>query len=71
IYRQLVDWRLKHWKSDWRAMWPSYGPKSLISDSDLEALDNRPTRILSMEDMQKYTHIAHWSELSEPLFNAI
>ncbi|KAJ7356530.1 ATP-dependent DNA helicase [Mycena albidolilacea] len=71
IYRQLVDWRLKHWKSDWRAMWPSYGPKSLISDSDLEALANRPTRILSMEDMQKYTHIAHWSELSEPLFNAI
>ncbi|KAJ7312732.1 hypothetical protein DFH08DRAFT_1043981 [Mycena albidolilacea] len=26
----------EHWKEEWRTQWPSYGPKSLISDSGLE-----------------------------------
>jgi superfamily II DNA helicase RecQ len=68
---KLVEWRLQHWRSNWRTKWPSYGHKALISDSDLETLANRPTKLFSVEEMRKYTHIVHWSELSEPLFEAI
>ncbi|KAJ7908414.1 P-loop containing nucleoside triphosphate hydrolase protein [Mycena leptocephala] len=68
---KLLEWRLQHWRSNWRVKWPSYGPKTLVSDSDLETLANRPTKIFSVEEMRKYTHIVHWSELSEPLFEAI
>ncbi|KAJ7245499.1 P-loop containing nucleoside triphosphate hydrolase protein [Mycena rebaudengoi] len=68
---KLVEWRLQHWRSNWRTKWPSYGPKALISDSDLETLANRPTKLFSVEEMRKYTHIVHWFELSEPLFEAI
>ncbi|KAF8174364.1 hypothetical protein K438DRAFT_1544712, partial [Mycena galopus ATCC 62051] len=51
IFRRLVEWRLECWKNDWRLTWPSYGPKTLISDSDLETLANRPTKILSVEEI--------------------
>ncbi|KAJ6626327.1 hypothetical protein B0H10DRAFT_1748616, partial [Mycena sp. CBHHK59/15] len=71
VYKKLVAWRLEHWCSDWRERWPSYGPKTLISDSDLEDLAKHTSKIFCVEDMRRYTHIVHWSELSEPLFNAI
>ncbi|KAF8214487.1 hypothetical protein K438DRAFT_1749598 [Mycena galopus ATCC 62051] len=68
---QLLAWRLQHWKVYWRRDWPSYGPKNLISDSDLETRANRPTKLSSLEDVQKYTRIVHWSQLGQPLFEAI
>ncbi|KAJ6536866.1 P-loop containing nucleoside triphosphate hydrolase protein [Mycena capillaripes] len=38
MYQRLIDWRLQHWRNDWRDGWPSYGPNSLIPDSDLDNL---------------------------------
>ncbi|KAJ7156077.1 ATP-dependent DNA helicase [Mycena crocata] len=71
IYDKLVQWRLQEWKWNWRDSWPSYGPKTLIPDSDLEDLAKHTSKIFCAEDMRQYTHIVHWSELSIPLFGAI
>jgi hypothetical protein len=71
IYLQLISWRLEHWRSDWRTQWPSYGPKSLISDSDLEDLAKHTSKISAVDDMLPYTHIVHWDDLSVPLFAEI
>lgn len=71
IYDALVLWRLEHWRSNWREQWPSYGPKSLITDSDLEDLSKHTHKILAVQDMRPYTHIVHWDDLSQPLFDKI
>ncbi|KAJ7929840.1 hypothetical protein B0H13DRAFT_1477350, partial [Mycena leptocephala] len=71
ILGRLIEWRLREWKDYWMDDWPGYGPKSLISDSDLEILANRPTKISSTENIQKYTRIVHWSQLTQPLFDVI
>ncbi|KAJ7741732.1 P-loop containing nucleoside triphosphate hydrolase protein [Mycena metata] len=71
IFKKLVSWRLAHWRSDWCHNWPSYGPKSLVSDSDLEDLAAHTSKIFSVEDMRRYTHILHWTDLSIPLFEAL
>lgn len=71
IYIKLIDWRLNHWRVFWRDSWPSYGPKSLIPDSDLQELANHTSKIFCIEDMRRYTHIVHWADISPPLFEAI
>jgi hypothetical protein len=71
IYNKLIDWRLEHWKNHWREDWPNYGPKSLISDSDLEEIAKRTSKIFSVEDLKHYTHIVHWAALSPHLFDAV
>ncbi|KAJ7626743.1 hypothetical protein B0H17DRAFT_963245 [Mycena rosella] len=71
IYNKLVAWRLVHWRQYWKQRWPSYGPKSLIPDSDLEDLSTHTSKIFCIEDMRRYTHIAHWLDLSPSLFDAL
>ncbi|KAJ7048515.1 ATP-dependent DNA helicase [Mycena amicta] len=71
IFDKLVLWRLEHWWMNWRDGWPSYGPKSLVSDSDLENLAAHAAKIFSVEDMRHYTHILHWTKLSTPLFDRL
>ncbi|KAJ7017267.1 hypothetical protein C8F04DRAFT_881318, partial [Mycena alexandri] len=71
IYQALVQWRLKHWRDHWREEWPSYGPKSLVSDADLNDLTNHVGALNCVDDMLPFTHILHWAEISELLFEAI
>jgi hypothetical protein len=71
IYEMFLEWRKTHWREEWRARWPSYGPKSLISDADLEDVAKHAAKISSVEDLRQYTHIVHWSTLAPPLFNAV
>jgi hypothetical protein len=71
IYNNLIDWRLEHWKTYWRDEWPSYGPKSLISDSDLEEIAKHTSKIFSTDDLKHYTHIVHWAAISPHLFKAV
>ncbi|KAJ6465271.1 ATP-dependent DNA helicase [Mycena sanguinolenta] len=71
IYQELVLWRLKHWREFWRDEWPSYGPKCLISDADLNELANHAGSLRCTDDMLAFTHILHWEQLSEPLFEAV
>ncbi|KAJ7750919.1 ATP-dependent DNA helicase [Mycena maculata] len=68
VYHRLIQWRLQHWRSDWRDRWPSYGPKALIPDSDLEDLAKHTSKIFSVEDMRQYTHIVHWSFVGSLIF---
>ncbi|KAJ6584522.1 hypothetical protein B0H19DRAFT_1015076 [Mycena capillaripes] len=71
INNKLVAWRLQHWRSAWRDKWPSYGPKTLIPDSDLVTLAAHTTKIFCIEDMCLHTHIVHWAELSPYLFETL
>ena len=71
IYEQLMKWRLHHWQEKWRLEWPCYGPKSLISDADLENVAKHAGTITSIDHLQPLTHIIHWSQLAEPLFHAV
>ncbi|KAJ7624217.1 ATP-dependent DNA helicase [Mycena polygramma] len=63
IYTKLV--------SNWKVDYPSYGPKTLIPDSDLEDLAAHTSKIFCVEDMRRYTHIVHWADLSTPLFDIL
>jgi hypothetical protein len=65
IYEELVKWRLCHWQEKWHLEWPCYGPKSLISDTDLENVAKHAGTITST-----YPHHS-WSQLADPLFNAV
>ncbi|KAK6966295.1 P-loop containing nucleoside triphosphate hydrolase protein, partial [Favolaschia claudopus] len=71
IYNKLVEWRLDHWKQYWKDDWPNYGPKSLVSDSDLNEISTHTSKIFTVQDLQNYTHIVHWAQLSTPLFIAV
>jgi hypothetical protein len=71
IYEELVKWRLCHWREKWRLEWPCYGPKSLISDADLENVAKHAGTITSIDHLRPLTHIIHWSQLADPLFNAV
>jgi hypothetical protein len=71
IYKELISWRLKMWQEEWRSKWPAYGPKSLISDVDLEDISKHAGSITTLDDLVARTHIIHWSFLARPLFNAI
>ncbi|KAJ7689903.1 hypothetical protein B0H17DRAFT_832241, partial [Mycena rosella] len=59
------------WRQYWKEMWPSYGPKTLIPDSDLEDLSKHISKIFCIEDMRRYTRIVHWSYISPSLFEAL
>jgi hypothetical protein len=52
----LVKWRLQHWKNDWRDGWPSYGPCSLIPDSDLDNLAKHAGKIESVDNLIPLVH---------------
>ncbi|KAJ6491772.1 hypothetical protein C8R47DRAFT_942596, partial [Mycena vitilis] len=71
IYQELVRWRLKLWRDYWRDDWPSYGPKCLVLDVDLNELAKHAGSLHSVDDMLPLTHIIHWEDISEPLFAAL
>jgi hypothetical protein len=71
ILKELMEWRLTHWQDHWRERWPNYGPKSLISDADLENVAKHAGAVHTVDDLRPFTHIIHWSALSEPLFGAV
>ena len=72
VYNELKQWRLEIWEKDWRDDWPSYGPKTLVSDCDLECISNRAgSSIFTIKDVRRYTHIIHWPELGVPLMDAL
>jgi hypothetical protein len=71
IIERLMQWRLQHWKDNWMERWPNYGPKTLVSDSDLEDVAKHQHKIKNTEDLKRYTHIVHWNDLSLPLLTSL
>jgi hypothetical protein len=72
ITEHLKKWRLTLWQAEWREKWPSYGPKALVNDVDLENLANRAgSSVFILDDIRKHTRVVHWSELSGPLLTAL
>ncbi|KAJ7506316.1 hypothetical protein B0H11DRAFT_1707264, partial [Mycena galericulata] len=72
MYQMLIEWRLRHWRSDWRDEWPSYGPKSLIPDSDLDNLAKHAASIETVDDLVPLVQgVVHWEELAPVLLATI
>ncbi|KAJ7715861.1 hypothetical protein B0H14DRAFT_2644026 [Mycena olivaceomarginata] len=72
MYQMLVSWRLQHWRTDWRDEWPSYGPRSLIPDSDLDTLAKHAGSIATVDDLVPLLQgVLHWDELAQPLLEAL
>jgi hypothetical protein len=71
ILKELMQWRLAHWWEYWQEQWPNYGPKSLVSDADIENIAKHAGSVHTVDDLRPLTHIIHWSALSEPLFGAV
>lgn len=38
IYQQLVHWQTHLWQQEWKEKWPGYGPHTLLSDTELDAV---------------------------------
>jgi hypothetical protein len=71
IYQELVQWWTHLWKKEWRDMWPSYGPKTLISDSDLNTVAKHAKSIHTIDDIRCCTNIIHWIDLSTSFLDAL
>jgi hypothetical protein len=71
IYQELVRWRTHLWKKEWRDKWPSYGPKTLVSDSDLNTVAKHAKSIHTIDDIRRRTNIIHWIDLSTSFLDAL
>ena len=71
ILIRLQAWRNTEWRERWRKRWPFYGPNSIVSDQDLEAVAYNAGRIIEVADLYPLTHIIHWDDLAAPLFHAV
>ncbi|KAH9840238.1 ATP-dependent DNA helicase [Rhodofomes roseus] len=67
----LQDWQESEWRERWRVRWPLYGPKSLVSDKDLETVADHAGAITQVGDLYPLSHIVHWDELAKSLFRAV
>lgn len=71
IYQELVQWCTHLWKKEWRDKWPRYGPKTLISDSDLSTIAKHAKPIPTIDNICHHTNIIHWIDLSTSFLNAL
>ncbi|KAF9542264.1 hypothetical protein CPC08DRAFT_595223, partial [Agrocybe pediades] len=68
---ELVKWRHDWWARHWMDDWPSYGPDSLVTDTDLEEIATRILTVYTGEHLRRYTRIVHIHDLSQPLLSAL
>ncbi|KAF4612582.1 hypothetical protein D9613_012725 [Agrocybe pediades] len=71
VHAELVKWRYECWTRDWMEEWPSYGPDSLVSDTDVEEIANRILTVFTIEHLQSHARIVHIQDLSAPLLDAL
>jgi len=71
IVAMLREWCSKVWRDEWRDEWPGYGPKSLVSDADLERVAKNATSVDSLNALEPLVHIVHWSKLADSLLSAV
>ena len=67
----LREWCSKVWRDEWRDEWPGYGPKSLVSDADLEKVAKNATSVHNLDTLEPLVHIVHWSELADSLLSTV
>lgn len=71
VLEELRELRHAAWRKEWRAQWPMFGPKTLISDDDLEAVAKAATSIHTIEDLRPLTKIVYWSVFAPWLLSAV
>ncbi|KIO25433.1 hypothetical protein M407DRAFT_75716 [Tulasnella calospora MUT 4182] len=71
IHERLVKWRKEVWKADWQQRWITLGPRDIVSDADLVKVANNASKIANSADLERYTSIVYWKEISGDLLKAI
>ncbi len=71
VLEELRELRLTAWRKEWRVQWPMFGPKTLISDGDLEAVAKVATSIRTVDDLRPLTKIVYWSVFAPWLLSAV
>ncbi|KAF9536389.1 P-loop containing nucleoside triphosphate hydrolase protein [Agrocybe pediades] len=71
VLAELVRWRHECWTCSWMDDWPSYGPDSLVTDTDLEEIASRILTVYTTEHLRCYTQIVHLQDLSAPLLDTL
>ncbi|KAI0752220.1 P-loop containing nucleoside triphosphate hydrolase protein [Irpex lacteus] len=71
VSHELRRLRALAWKETWRAEWRSFGPKSLITDADIEAVAKVATSISSLDDLRPLTRIPYWDIFAPWLLSAV
>ncbi|KAI0737484.1 hypothetical protein BC629DRAFT_1266659, partial [Irpex lacteus] len=71
VLAELHSMRLTAWREQWRVKWRGFGPKSLIANSDLEAVAKVATAIHSLDDLRPITHIPYWNDFAPWLLSAV
>jgi hypothetical protein len=70
LRQSLVTWRRRYWEESWRDDWPCYGPKSLLSDGDLDEVAQHMGSITSVETLRPFVHVLHESRILPELLVA-
>ncbi|KAF8237775.1 hypothetical protein L208DRAFT_1012870, partial [Tricholoma matsutake] len=71
IYQELICWCTLLWQREWRDKWPSYGPKTLLSDTDINTVAKHAGSIHVVDDLHRHTHVIHWDDLAIPFLHAL
>ena len=71
IFDELVIWRSKLWRAEWKDKWPSYGPDCLVTDHDLREITQRAQGITTIDDLDNIAQIPHLDELAHSLLSAL
>lgn len=71
VSNELRRLRALAWKESWRTEWRSFGPKSLITDANIEAVARVATSILSLDDLRPLTRIPYWDIFAPWLLTAV
>ena len=57
------------WQREWTDKWHSYGPKSLLSGADTDAVAKQSIHVV--DDLHRHTRITHWDDLATPFFHTL
>lgn len=68
---ELRQLRAQAWRDSWRVEWRSFGPRSLIADTDLDAVAKVATSISCLDDLRPLTRIPYWDVFAPWLLTAV
>lgn len=67
----LKTCRTEIWSIQWKTEWQGFGPKALVSDSDLENVAKHASCIQSLDDLRRFTQIPYFDEISPWLLRTV
>lgn len=71
LVEHLETRRMEIWSSEWKMEWQGFGPKALVSDSDLANVAKHASSIQSLDDLRRYTQIPYFDEVGPWLLRTL